>query len=133
MENRLLQHAQPMLSRAYAPYSNFHVACCLRTATDHYYTGCNVENASYGLTLCAEANAIAHMIAAGEHNIREILILVDKIQPCPPCGACRQRIIEFAHTDTPIHLATLSSGIQHTFTLGELLPHTFQASHFQEK
>jgi len=130
-QNTLLKQATNVLDNAYAPYSHFQVACCLLSDNGQYYVGCNVENASYSLTLCAEASAIAQMIAAGEKKITEALILIDSIEACSPCGACRQRLIEFADKDTPIHLAT-RAGIQQTLSLGTLLPHTFTAANFQE-
>jgi cytidine deaminase len=130
-QHTLMQHATQVLKNAYAPYSRFQVACCLRSEKNRFYAGCNIENASYGLTSCAEANAIAHLIAAGEKKIAEALILIDRPHACSPCGACRQRLIEFAPPSSPIHLATLT-GIQQTLLLGDLLPHTFTASIFQE-
>lgn len=130
--NVLFDKAKQVLSHAYAPYSKFKVACCILTKKGQFYAGCNVENASYGLTSCAEATAIGQMISAGESEIAEVFILIDRPEPCSPCGACRQRLIEFANVNTPVHLATVSGGMQQTFSLRELLPHSFTARNFKE-
>ena len=126
----MLNQAKGVLNNAHAPYSGFHVACCILTTNCQFYVGCNVENASYGLTICAETNAIGQMVAAGEIAIAQILILVEHADICTPCGACRQRLIEFSNEKTLVHLATLPAGIQKTFTLEELLPHHFSAKNF---
>ena len=95
--NRLLDAARAMLDRAYAPYSRFRVGCALLTATGALFTGCNVENASYGLTICAERAAICAAIAAegAAMKIRALVVLNGNNAPCSPCGACRQVIFEF--------------------------------------
>ena len=119
----MLAKAREALSLSYSPYSAFQVACCIRTTSDDYILGTNIENASYGLTLCAEACAIAHMIMLGKRQIAEVLVIADCAE-CVPCGACRQRIHEFAARDTLIHTASLD-GIQGHYTIDELLPHAF--------
>jgi len=116
--------AKAMLPNAYAPYSNFNVACCIKTVNGNYYTGCNVENASYSLAACAETNAILQMVAAGEQMIDEVVIIAKTNVICTPCGACRQRIREFSKADALIHMGT-HEGLQQTQTLNELLPFSF--------
>ncbi|MBV9556918.1 MAG: cytidine deaminase [Pseudolabrys sp.] len=109
---------------AYAPYSRYPVGAALRTASGRIFAGCNVENASFPVGLCAEAGAISAMIAAGERAIAEMLIVGDGEALAAPCGACRQRIREFAASETPIHVAD-RNGIRATFTQSSLLPHSF--------
>ena len=113
--------------QAYAPYSNFFVGACIETTQGEYFTGCNVENASYSMALCAEAGAISAMIAAGQHQIKQIAVVVKGPGIAAPCGACRQRLNEFATPDTVIHLFNLG-GATRTYTLAELLPHAFGPS-----
>lgn len=115
------------LEKAYSPYSNFCVGVCIRSGEGNYYTGANIENASYSLTLCAEATAIAHLVHAGEQKISEVLVLSSAETPCSPCGACRQRIAEFADANTLIHLADRNS-VSKTLPLGELLPESFSSA-----
>lgn len=111
-------------SNAYAPYSKFKVGAALRAASGRIFVGANVENIAYPIGTCAEAGAIAAMIAAGDRNISEILILGDGTALVTPCGACRQRIKEFGQVSTPIHIAG-PSGLRQSFTLGQLLPEAF--------
>jgi cytidine deaminase len=88
------------------------------------YAGCNVENAAYPVGTCAEAAAIAAMVAAGERRLAAILVLGDGDELVTPCGACRQRIREFGAADTPVHAAG-RDGVRETFVLGDLLPRAF--------
>lgn len=111
-------------ARAYAPYSNFPVGAALRDEHGRLHAGCNVENAAYPVGTCAEAGAIAAMIAAGGRAIATILITGNGPILVTPCGACRQRIREFATPETPIHIAG-PEGIRHSFTLEALLPQSF--------
>lgn len=112
---------------AYAPYSSFAVGAALRTPSGAVFCGANVENASYPVGTCAEAGAIAAMALAGERRISEILIVGDGEPLVTPCGACRQRIREFATPDAKIHIAG-PGGLRASFTLDELLPHAFGPS-----
>lgn len=123
-DKTLFEKALAAFKRSYSPYSEFPVGCCLKTTTGKYYTGCNIENASYALTLCAEATAISHMINEGRQKIAEIFVIGNGEALCTPCGACRQRIREFANDDTLIHIGD-TQGLRATFTLGALLPHSF--------
>ena len=111
-------------AHAYVPYSNFAVGAAVRTETGAIFAGTNVENASYPVGTCAEAGAIAAMIAGGGRVIVEALVLGGSSQALTPCGACRQRLREFAGPDALIHAAGLE-GITATFTLGALLPEAF--------
>jgi cytidine deaminase len=121
---KLLEAAKKVKENAYAPYSHFHVGAALITGTGKIYTGCNVENTSYGLTICAERNAIFKMISEGEHRIAEILVIGDTEEFLPPCGACRQVMTEFSTNDTVVYLCNKQGQWQKT-TMGELMPFTF--------
>ena len=112
------------LHHAYAPYSNFSVASCISTEDDILFTGVNVENSSYGLTVCAETAAICQMIAAGQLKIKNIVILAGDNVLCSPCGACRQRIHEFSTPSTRIYLCNQETVLK-TMTIDELLPFAF--------
>jgi len=120
----LLAAARAAQARAYAPYSRFRVGAAVRGGSGAIYAGCNVENAAYPIGTCAEASAIAAMVAAGEMRILEVLVVGDGESLVTPCGACRQRIREFAAEDAPIHAAG-PEGVRRSFTLAELLPHAF--------
>lgn len=112
------------LEQAYAPYSTFHVGVCLESESGQLFSGCNIENASYSLTLCAESTAIAAMISAGDKTIRRLVIVSSGADFCSPCGACRQRLLEFAAEPMEIYLFN-PAGELRTHTLQELLPYTF--------
>jgi cytidine deaminase len=120
----MLDLARQALASAHAPYSRFRVGACVRAASGRLYAGCNVENASYGLTQCAEATAIGAMVTAGDREIVEVVILTERPQLCPPCGRCRQQLAEFAKPGVRVHLCG-PQGVQLTTTLGELLPLAF--------
>ncbi len=123
-QTRLFEMAQAAAVNAYAPYSKFKVGAAIKSNTDKFYSGCNVENISYPVGTCAEAGAIAAMICGGDKKISEILIFADSKELITPCGACRQRIAEFGDNDTLIHLAT-KNGIQKSYKIAELLPSGF--------
>ena len=125
MKNEILQMADNCRLNAYAPYSKFKVGAALLTASGKIYGGCNVENASYPCGTCAEAGAIAAMVANGETEIAEILIVADT-ESVLPCGNCLQKIAEFGSEKTLIHSADIKGNIQ-TYTLKQLLPHNFKA------
>ena len=110
--------------RAYCPYSHYRVGAAIRTGSGAVVVGCNVENAAYPLGSCAEAGAIAAMVAAGERSILEIVVVTDGDEPGTPCGGCRQRIREFAAPSVPVHAVT-ASGATWSTTVAELLPHSF--------
>jgi cytidine deaminase len=120
----LFEAAQAIQAKAYAPYSRFKVGAAIATPDGRVFTGCNVENAAYPVGSCAEAGAIAAMVAAGGSRIAEIVVMGEGDNLVTPCGGCRQRIREFAAGDTPIHIAG-PEGIRRSFTLEELLPFSF--------
>lgn len=127
----MLTAAKAVLPHAYAPYSHFLVAACIRTKEGKLFSGCNVENAAFPLTLCAEANAIGSMFSAGRQKITEVLVLVSDENICPPCGACRQRLFECADANTCIHLCTIS-GKYESYTLTALLPFAFGPNNLEK-
>lgn len=122
--DELLKVAKEVKDKAYAPYSNFHVGAALVTDTGKIYSGCNVENTSYGLTNCAERTAIFKMVSDGEHHINAILVIGDTDDFLPPCGACRQVIAEFSSPDTPVYMCNRHGKIKET-TVSQLIPFTF--------
>ncbi len=111
-------------ANAYAPYSGFAVGAALRTPRGRIYAAANVENAAFPVGTCAEAGAIAAMVAAGEREISEILVLAAGADPIMPCGACRQRIFEFATPGTIVHAAG-PAGPRASLALADLLPSAF--------
>lgn len=110
--------------QAYCPYSNYRVGAAIRTGSGAVVVGCNVENAAYPLGSCAEAGAIAAMVAAGERTIVEVVVVTDGATPGTPCGGCRQRIREFAGPAVWVHSVS-STGVVVSTTVAELLPHSF--------
>ena len=124
----LLDDARQIRDRAYAPYSGFKVGAAIRAESGRVYTGVNVENAAYPEGTCAEAGAIAAMIAGGDTRIAEVAVIADCPAPVPPCGGCRQRLAEFARGDVPVTMGTLA-GVTLTRRLDELLPGAFVSSH----
>ena len=121
-DRELIDAARRAQQRAYAPYSLFRVGAALRARSGAIYEGCNVENASYGATLCAERVALAAMVAGGELGWTRIAIATEADPPAPPCGTCLQMLVEFAD-DGAVVLAG-DSGVR-TLTLRELLPNPF--------
>lgn len=120
----MLKKAQNALKNSYSPYSNFKVACCIQTEKEDFFCGVNVENAAYSVTICAEMAAIAQMITAGQQSIRNLVIVSGTNNICPPCGACRQCILEFSTENTQIYLCNKDE-ILHTANIKELLPLSF--------
>ncbi len=124
----LFQNALAVRDNAHAPYSRFKVGAAVRSANGKVFTGCNVENSAYPEGVCAEAGAIAAMIAAGEKRIEQVCVVADSPVPIAPCGGCRQKIAEFASPYVEVILADLE-GETKRITIGELLPHAFSNSH----
>jgi len=122
--NDLFQAALRAFGNAHAPYSGFRVGAVVRGGSGKVFAGANVENTSYPEGNCAEASAIAAMVAAGERRIIEVLVLAAGERLCTPCGGCRQRLAEFAAPDVPVHLCD-PDGLRRTVTFGELLPLSF--------
>jgi cytidine deaminase len=109
--------------RAYAPYSRFQVGAAL-LAGGRVFAGCNVENISYGLTVCAERGAVSAMVAAGVRRLEAVAVASGTVPPTPPCGACRQVLLEFGQAATPVLLIGPGRAREET-TLGALLPGAF--------
>ena len=129
-DDELFFAARAAQQRAHAPYSNFLVGAAIRTPSGAVHVGCNVENAAYPQGLCAEAGAIAAMVAAGERSIDAVLTVCDADGLATSCGGCRQKIREFAHPGTVIHAAG-PNGIMKSYTMDELLPDSFGPEHLQ--
>lgn len=123
-DQTLFEAAEGVRGRAHVPYSHFQVGAAILADDGRIYAGCNVENAAYPLGNCAEASAIAAMIAGGGKRIRRIFITGPGAAPVTPCGGCRQRIREFADADTPVICLGVEGEPLET-TLGTLLPHSF--------
>ena len=117
----LMQAARDVWGNAYAPYSKFKVGAAIRTTAGNVYVGVNVENVAYPEGTCAEAGAIAAMVAAGETEILEAYVIADAPSPVPPCGGCRQRLAEFSGPQTKLHLCN-GEGVVETLTMAEILP-----------
>ncbi|MDO5648054.1 cytidine deaminase [Paracoccus sp. (in: a-proteobacteria)] len=126
----LLDAARQVREAAYAPYSRFKVGAAVRGASGRIYAGCNVENVAYPEGTCAEAGAIAAMVAAGETQLIEVAVIADAPSPVPPCGGCRQKLAEFGRGDTPVLMATVDGATTPT-TIGELLPGRFDPAHME--
>jgi cytidine deaminase len=122
--------ATAVRENAHAPYSNFKVGAAIRSASGQVYVGCNVENVAYPEGTCAEAGAIAAMVAAGETELAEVYVIADSPSPVPPCGGCRQKLREFGGNDVPVTLATVDGAEQAT-SIGALLPGAFDAEHME--
>jgi cytidine deaminase len=118
----LVERAKAVLNNAYAPYSKFKVAAAVRTKSGRVYTGVNIENASYGLTICAERVAVFKAVSEGDRDIEAVAVYTDTEEPTPPCGACRQVIAEF-NPDALIVMASRKKTV--AVRLSELLPHAF--------
>ena len=125
-DSELIKKARRARERAYAPYSKFKVGAALLAKSGKVYTGANVENAAYGLTVCAERVALFKAVTNGDRKFVKIAVVVDKDGPVAPCGACRQVLSEFA-SDLRIICANLDGKTQR-YTLRELLPEAFEKS-----
>jgi cytidine deaminase len=124
-KKELLSAARSARKKAYAPYSGFRVGAAVLGSDGRIFSGCNVENASFGLTCCAERNAIFAMVAAGVREIREVLVIGDTEEFLPPCGACRQVIAEFAAPTVVVHLGN-RAGACRDVPVSELIPFIFR-------
>jgi homotetrameric cytidine deaminase len=122
----LLEAAAAVMRRAHAPYSRFPVGAALRAADGTIHAAANVENAAYPQSQCAEASAIGVLVAAGATEIAEVAVVAERLDICPPCGGCRQRLSELARPDTRVHLGR-PGGPRRTLTVAELLPLGFDA------
>ncbi len=124
MEEKLYRAALEARQNAYVPYSHFAVGAALLTAEGEIFTGCNVENASYGLSMCAERNAIFAAVSKGHREIKALCVVADTKEPVAPCGACRQVMGEFA---IPLIILGNCQGKTKNYTWHELLPEAFAA------
>ncbi|MBQ2975806.1 MAG: cytidine deaminase [Phascolarctobacterium sp.] len=122
MKQELLNAALSARERAYAPYSKFLVGAAVLAKSGKIYTGCNIENASYGLTVCAERNALFSAVGAGEREFTALCVVGDTKAPISPCGACRQVMAEFK---VPLIILANLRGDVKEYTLEELLPYGF--------
>lgn len=126
-DDQLIAAARAAREHAYAPFSHFRVGAAVRTKSGRIFAGCNIENASYGLTLCAERVAIFKAISEGEREFDAIAVVTDADRLTPPCGACRQIIWEFCN-DIPVILANLQGKVERESSR-DLLPRPFDRSH----
>lgn len=125
--------AQKAAQNSYSPYSNFKVGACVKDDNGCMHVGTNVENASFGVTICAERTAIAQAITQGASKIDRVVIYTPTKTPTAPCGACRQFIKEFATDENIEVLSVCLTDIDHSTTIGELLPLSFGGKDLQEK
>ena len=121
---KLFNAAKMVRDNAHVPYSNFKVGAAFLTEDDSIVSGCNVENAAYPQSQCAEASAIGNLVSQGFSKIKEVVVIGSGSLLCSPCGGCRQRLREFASLETPIHMCN-NDGHLKTSTLKELLPDSF--------
>ncbi|WP_179380312.1 cytidine deaminase [Jannaschia marina] len=124
--SELRDAALAVRENAHAPYSGFKVGAAVRGASGRVYAGCNVENVAYPEGTCAEAGAIAAMVAAGETALTDVYVVADAPAPVPCCGGCRQKLAEFGGGEVPVTLATVAGAEQAT-TIAALLPGKFDA------
>ena len=122
MTDALVEAARAVQRRAYAPYSRFKVGCALEAEDGRVFVGCNVENASYGLTICAERAAVCSAVAAGVQRLRRAVVVSDADPPAAPCGACRQVLFEFGRD---LRVDGVGSAGTVSWTMTELLPSAF--------
>lgn len=122
--NALLEESKIARENAYVPYSKFKVGAALLTADGKVYRGCNIENAGYSMTNCAERTAFFKAVSEGEKDFAALAIVADTDRPCSPCGACRQVMSEFCKPDMPVYLTNLKGDVEIT-TVGDLLPGAF--------
>jgi len=125
----LLAAALAVRAKAHAPYSKFAVGAAVLDEHGHIHAGCNVENAAYPQGWCAEASALAVMVAGGGARVLAVAVCAQSTTPVTPCGGCRQKLREFAAADCPVWVADGAGVLVASFTLGELLPHSFGPEH----
>jgi cytidine deaminase len=123
MQGTLIQEAKQARMKAHAPYSHFKVGAAVQTKSGKIFQGCNIENSSYGATVCAERVALFNAYVHDEREIKAIAIIADTTTPCPPCGICRQVIMELGG-DIDVILANLKGDVQ-VFKASKLLPEAF--------
>lgn len=131
MKNSLIKKAIKARNRAYTPYSKFKVGAALLAESGEIYTGCNIENAAYPVSCCAERVAIFKAISSGERKFKQMAVVADTDRPVSPCGSCRQVMAEFFSKDMPIYLTNLQEETLHT-SIEELLPGFFQSTDLKQ-
>lgn len=122
---KMLQMAEEASKNAYVPYSKFPVGACVLCESGNVYTGCNFENSSFGLTICAERNAVGTAIANGERKIKAVAVFSPNMVNCTPCGACRQVLDEFK-SENGLEIITKTEAGVKVYTINELLPECFE-------
>jgi cytidine deaminase len=122
--DEMLRAARDAMSASYAPYSRFRVGAAVLSEDGGIRPGVNVENASYPMSVCAERNAIAGMVVAGQRKVAAVAVATDAASPTPPCGGCRQVLWEFGDDDTAV-VAEAAGGVRARWRLGDLLPDAF--------
>ncbi len=122
MTDPLVSAARAAQQQAYAPYSRFHVGAALESEDGRVFVGCNVENAAYGLTICAERAAVCAAVSAGARRFRRAVVVSDSDPPAAPCGACRQVLAEFG---PDLRIDGVGAAASASWTIGELLPAAF--------
>ena len=127
----LMDAALAVRENAYASNSNFKIGTAIRAGSGVIYSGCNVENVAYPEGTCAEARAIAAMVAAGDRELTEVYVVAGSPQPVPPCGGCPQKLAEFGRGDLVVTVATVG-GLEARTTIADLLPGAFDASHMED-
>ncbi|KAB8138447.1 cytidine deaminase [Gracilibacillus oryzae] len=130
-QTELISLAKEAHGKAYTPYSKFNVGAALLMKSGKVYLGCNIENAAYPVTICAERTAIFKAISEGEYDFDQLAVVADTERPVPPCGSCRQVLSEFFTKETLIHTSNLTGDIK-TITMEELLPFSFAASDMEK-
>jgi cytidine deaminase len=125
-DDELIERATSARLAAHAPYSNFEVGAALLAADGRVFTGCNIENSAYGLSMCAERVAIFKAVSEGANEFTKVAVVTDSESLTPPCGCCRQMIWEFASASTEIILANLTGDVR-SFDIKDLLPEAFDA------
>ncbi|HKC47942.1 MAG TPA: cytidine deaminase [Gemmatimonadales bacterium] len=122
MSADLVRRAREVMQNAYAPYSNFHVGAAIEAADGTIHVGCNVENASYGLTICAERMAVGAAVAAGKRSLKRVAVATAVEPPATPCGACRQLLAEFG---LDLEIVAVGPSSERRWKLRDLLPEAF--------
>lgn len=129
-DGELIDLAKNARRWAHSPYSNFSVGAALLSSDGRVFTGCNVENSTYGLSMCAERVAIFKAVSEGAQEISRVVVVTDHDHIAPPCGCCRQMIWEFSTPDTEVVLANLTGDVR-TYRITELLPEAFDARYLE--
>ena len=130
-DEELIERAKEARQAAHAPYSGFEVGAAVLTSDGRIYTGCNIENSTYSLTMCAERVAIFKAVSEGARKLKRVAVVADHEKLTPPCGCCRQMIWEFAADDTEVILANLSGHVQ-KYEIKDLFPQAFDSSWLED-